>query len=370
MLVTLPFVLLLLDYWPLNRFQNTRLSRLVFEKIPFLAVSVVLSIVTFEIQLKMALVKTVADYSMQWRIENALVSYLIYIEKIFWPVNLAIFYPHPRGGIPSWQVAGAVFVLALITLMALWKSRQRPYIVVGWLWFLGTLVPVIGIIQVGLQAWADRYTYIPYIGLFIVFTWGVSDLLAKLPFRKLIFSMAAAVLLFALCVKTYIQTIYWHDNITLYSHAVKVVKNNWWAHYFLGDALASRGEYEEAIIQFKKSLALDPQYTPAYNDMAKAYLDKGDVNESVKLYRQELPPLPQDSNEPPHGDFLPGDNPVSKECYVNANINLAIGLSRQGNLKEAARRFREALRVAPDAKAARQGLEYIKNKTNDSSLLP
>jgi tetratricopeptide (TPR) repeat protein len=362
MLVTGPFVLLLLDYWPLNRFQNTRSSRLVLEKIPFLALSAVLSIVTFEVQQKTGLVKSLSHYLLSWRIQNALVSYIIYIEKMFWPTNLAIFYPHPQGNIPLWQVTGAILALTLITLLALWKLRQYPYVAMGWFWFLGTLVPVIGIFQVGLQARADRYTYIPYIGLFIIIAWGISEFSTRLRPRKAIFIFFAFVLLSALGIKTYIQTIYWHDNISLYKHAAAAVKDNWWAHYFLGKALASQGEFEEAIVQFKKTLEIDSQNAPAGYEMAKTFLDKGDVDQAVKLYRQMLPPLPDDLNEPRGVNMSRNDYSALKELYVNANINLATALVRQGKFVEAARRFKEALHIAPDAAAARKGLEDIEKR--------
>ena len=371
MLVTLPFVLLLLDYWPLNRFGNTHfggnprlviLGRLVLEKIPFFALSAIFSIVTFSVQLKIGLMKSFIHYPSLWRIENALVSYIIYIEKMFWPVNLAIFYPYPRGNIPLWQIIGAVLVLVFITSIAFWKLRQHPYIAVGWLWFLGTLIPVIGIFQVGLQARADRYTYIPYTGLFIIVAWGISDLLARLRYRKVIFSLSAAILLSALGIKTYIQTIYWHDNILLYTHAAEAVKNNWWAHHLLGKTFVSQNRLEEAIIQFKEALRIDPQNATVQNELAKAFLDNGDVNQAAKLYQEFLPPLPDDLNEPKSIDALFAkrhDLEVIIELYINANINLATALARQGNIDEAARRFKEVLRITPDSIMAHRNLGDI-----------
>jgi tetratricopeptide (TPR) repeat protein len=307
MVVTLPFVLLLLDYWPLERFKKVHLSRLIWEKIPFLVLSAILSIVTFYVQQKTEMVKTFSSYPLSWRIENAFVSYIIYIEKMFWPVKLAIFYPHPEGGIPLWQIAGAVLTLILITLAAFWTLRRRPYIAVGWLWFLGTLVPVIGIFQVGLQGRADRYTYIPYIGLFIAITWGGFELLSKLRYRKVFFALSAVVLLSALGIKTYIQTLYWNNNILLYKHTIDVVENVWWAHHFLGNVFASQGKFEEAVIQYKEALKVDSQNVTVYCALGKTLLDKGDVNEAAKY-------------------------------------------------------FKEALRIAPDAEAARRGLEDIEKR--------
>jgi len=366
MLVTVPFILLLLDYWPLERFKKTKLSSLILEKIPFLILSAALGIVTVIVQRRMGLLKTFSNYPLQWRIENAIVSYIIYIEKMFWPVNLAIFYPHPKGDIAFWQVAGSLLILLFITFLAIWKIRRRPYIAVGWLWFLGALVPVIGIVQVGLQGWADRYTYIPYIGLFIIIAWSACDLPAGVQYQKTIFSLCACIILLALGAKTFIQTLYWQNNIMLYGHAIEAVENNWWAYSFMGKSLASEGEFGAAILQFEKSLKIYPENVAVNYEMGKAFLAAGDVNDAVKLYQQMLGPLPDNPNEPAKVD----DSPVLKEMYVNANINLAIGLSRQGNLKEAGRRFEEALRVAPDAAAARKGLEDLKKQTKDNSLLP
>jgi hypothetical protein len=366
MLVTLPFILLLLDYWPLERFKKTKLSRLILEKIPFLVLSAVLGIVTVIVQQKMGLLKTFSNYPFQWRIGNAIVSYIIYIEKMFWPVNLSIFYPHPKGDVTFGRIAGALFILSFITFLAIWKIRRRPYIAVGWLWFLGTLVPVIGIVQVGLQGWADRYTYVPYIGLFIIIAWGACDLLAGVQYQKTIFSLCACIIILSLGAKTFIQTLYWQNNIMLYSHAAEVVEDNWWAYNFLGKALASQGEFEEAIAQFKKSLAIYPQNITVKYEMGKAFLGAGDVNEAVKLYQQMLPPLPDNPNEAKSIDISEYDNPALKDLYINANINLATALARQGNLRESARRFEEALRVAPDAKAARKGLEDLKKQTKEA----
>jgi hypothetical protein len=366
MLVTLPFVLLLLDYWPLERFKDNRFSRLILEKIPFLVLAAALGIVTVIVQQRMGLLKTFSNYPLQWRIENAIVSYIIYIEKMFWPVNLAIFYPHPKGDIAFGRIAGAVLILLFITFLAIWKIRRRPYIAVGWLWFLVTLVPVIGIVQVGLQGWADRYTYVPYIGLFIIIAWGVCDLPERVQYQKTIFSLSACIILLVLGVKTFIQILYWQNNIMLYSHAAEAVENNWWAYSFMGKALASQGEFNKAILQFEKSLKIYPENITVNYEMGKAFLGAGDANDAVKVYQQMLGPLADNPNKPAKADMSQYDSPVLKDLYVNANINLAIALSRQGNLKEAGRRFEEALWIAPDAEAARKGLEDLKKQTKES----
>jgi len=367
MLVTLPFVLLLLDYWPLKRFEKIKFGRLVFEKIPFFILSAITCLLTFAVQLQMGLVKTLNSYQFQWRINNAIVSYAIYIKKMFWPTNLAIFYPHHYGNIASWQLAGSFFVLLVITMLALWQIRRRPYIIVGWLWFLGTLVPVIGILQVGLQAYADRYTYIPYIGLFISITWGIVDLTAKLKHKKQILSVCAGLLLFAFGIKTYIQTLYWNNNLLLYSHAVSVVKDNWWAYSFLGKAWAACGKYDKAIEQYKIATKLDPENATVWYEMAKLYLEKGDVNEATIMYQKLLPPLPEDLNSLRGADTLRNEPPIIRALYVNANINYAGILAQQGDCHNAERRFKEALRMAPNAKGAQEGLEKLKKQKSKST---
>jgi tetratricopeptide (TPR) repeat protein len=359
MLVTLPIILLVLDYWPLRRLNS---KTVFYEKIPFILLSVIFSIITFLVQWQVGLAKPLASYPLGWRIENALVSYVIYIEKIFVPTSLAIFYPHPQGGIPVWQVIVAILVLVLITCLAIWQLRRHPYVIAGWLWFLITLLPVIGIIQVGLQAYADRYTYIPYIGLFIIIAWGIADLSARLPYRKALITLAAAVVLLSIGIQSRLQAGYWHDSITLYQHAIAATKDNWWAHRFLANAFIEKGQVNEGITQFKESLKIDPQNATTQNELAKALLDTGDVNQAVEMYQKLLPPLPKDLNG------LVGINPaiikrndikVIIDLYTEANINLAAAFLRRGDVNEAAIRLREVLRINPDSITAHRNLGDI-----------
>ena len=365
MVVTLPFVLLLLDYWPLGRFQTGQVGRRVIEKIPFFAISAILSFVTYMVQRKVELVKTLSSYSLPWRIENAIVSYVIYIGKMFWPVRMSIFYPHPQGSIPLWQAGGAILILLVITFLALWKLRQKPYIAVGWLWFLGTLVPVIGIFQVGLQGYADRYSYIPYIGLFIIIVWTVSDIPAQSNWRKVIFCLSAVIIFSALGVKTWIQAGYWHNNESLYKHSIDAVENNWWAHEMLGNAYVSMDSGGQAVIEYKQTLQIDPENVGVQHSLARVYLETGDANEAVKLYENFLLPLPQEINEPDAANESLSPNLFSKthsvveQMYINTNTDFAIALARQGNIDEAARRYKEVLRISPDSLTAHRNLGDI-----------
>jgi hypothetical protein len=270
MLVTLPFVLLLMDYWPLKRFEQQRVATgthteakpvsvdkrkgkssrnqtvqttvkkekpandkyqwavirpLLWEKLPFFALAAISSIITFIAQQKGGAVKTLVAFPLDVRIANALPSYIIYIAKMLWPYNLAVYYPHP-GLWPFWQVLGAVFLLGATTLTVIRTAKRFPYLVVGWLWYVGTLVPVIGIVQVGSQALADRYTYIPLIGLFIMAVWGIPELLRYWRYGKETLFVSSALILPCLFVVTWIQTGYWRNSITLCDHALNVTSNN------------------------------------------------------------------------------------------------------------------------------------------------
>jgi pentatricopeptide repeat protein len=275
-------------------------------------------------------------------------------------VNLSIFYPHPRGTLLPWKITAALLALVLITIAALWNFRSRPYITAGWLWFLATLVPVIGLIQVGLQARADRYTYIPYIGLFIIIGWGADELIAKLQCRKLLFFICAVVLFLTLGIMTYFQTRLWHNSITLYRHASEAVKDNWWAYDFLGSALAEQGRLDGAITQLEESLRIYPENFDAQQSLAKAYFDSGRVDKAIALYQKMVGPLPEDLNAPINPDFAERvDIGEITEHYAKANIDLGIALLRKGQLDEAAGRFKLALRFMPYSATAHKYLGDI-----------
>lgn len=365
MLVTLPCVLLLLDYWPLDRFKSIGLKRLLIEKLPFFVLSGLWSVVTFCVQRSVGLVKDTVHYPVGWRIENAIVSYVTYITKMFWPFNLSIFYPHPEGTIPLRRTLVCLAILLFVTLFAIRKIRSRPYLAIGWFWFVGTLVPVIGIFQVGLQAYADRYTYIPYIGLFLAIIWYIADL-PKLAARKILCGLLTGLLLFALGVKTYIQTMYWQNNYTLYSHAINSVKDNWWAYGFLGVAMGKQGEYDNAEQMLKKSLELSPNNAAMHYELTKIYLYKSDWKQAIAMYEKLLPPLPEDMNTPPEAGRRRFEYPMLRNMYINANVNMAIALTNEGRYAEAIRRYKEALRIVPDLKEARDGVVAVQKLIDEN----
>jgi len=241
--MTLPFVLLLLDYWPLHRFRwgdHQTALKLVWEKTPLMALTGVCFVLTLLVQQKWETVGSLQTFPLGNRIGNALVSYVDYIGKMFWPMNLAVFYPHP-GNLPLEQIIVSALLLLAITILVIRWSPRAPYLVVGWLLFLGTLVPVIGLVQVGQQAMADRYTYIPLIGLFIIIAWGIPDLIAKWHYQKLFLSLGAGLILSALMVITWLQVQHWRNSISLFEHAIEVTGTNYVAYHNLGLAFQTEG---------------------------------------------------------------------------------------------------------------------------------
>ena len=264
MLVTWPFVLLLLDFWPLRRFTlsniNTQLPvilRLVREKIPFFALSAASSIVTFLVQQGWGAVVPLEHVPLALRLLNVPVSYLRYLGKLAWPMDLAVMYPYVLGW-PAGVVLGALLVLAGTTFLVLWQHRQRPYLLIGWAWFLGTLVPVIGLVQVGNQSIADRYTYLPSIGIFVLVVWGVAEMVGAKPARRVIGAVAAAVVLTACALRAQTQALCWQTTETLFRHALAVTSNNVVAHNSLGFYHVTQSNVQEAQRAFRAALAIQP----------------------------------------------------------------------------------------------------------------
>jgi protein O-mannosyl-transferase len=388
MLVTLPFVLLLLDFWPLKRLQALQLDTknnalslqpahhgkkktksrefirkeilennrtmgiwsawknvmpLLVEKIPLIAIAIVVCFLTVYAQQRV--IKPMELYPFDGRLANALISYAAYIGKMLWPVKLSIFYPYTRTALLSWQTASAIFLLIVITYLAIRALKRFPYLIVGWLWYLGTLVPAIGLIQVGLQSRADRYTYVPLIGIFIMIAWGVPEILGHGRHRRFALSAASSGIILALAVATYVQVGFWRNSIILYEHAIDVTSANSWAennlgyvlylkgktadaiihykkaisiddpaeaHYNLGTVLAKQGRLDEAIYQFRASIRISPRYAKAYNNMGNAFLYQGRLDEAIACYREALR--------------------LNRE-YVDALRNLKIALAVQERLR-------------------------------------
>jgi tetratricopeptide (TPR) repeat protein len=267
MLVTLPFVMLLLDFWPIQRFNHATIQRLLIEKIPFFLLTVASCVVTYFAQRNEA-VASLAKVPLQLRFENALTAYTSYLFKTFWPTHLSVFYPLP-GQIP-WLVVAASAALLIFISALVWLERKRnPCLLVGWLWFAGTLVPVIGLVQVGDQAMADRYIYFPLIGIFIAVTFAFEKWSAQVSFPKIL-PVATGFLILAACLTlTENQLRYWHDSESLFTHALAVTKDNALAHLNLGAAFEENGKSAEALSQYQQALALNPQRDEADNDIGK-----------------------------------------------------------------------------------------------------
>ncbi len=339
MLVTLPFVLLLLDYWPLGRLRDGRnnMGRLIVEKWPFFLLSASASIVTFVVQQHE---KAVVWIPPRFRTENAVVSCVRYIGKLFWPENLCVYYPHP-GYWPLAAVFLSAILLAIISLIFIRQRRQYPYLLFGWLWFLGTLIPVIGLVQVGQQAMADRYTYIPQIGLMFCLVWGAQELTRTWKRQTLILSIAATTAIIACMILTCQQIAWWKDSITLFRHTLAVTNKNILAHIDLGMALCDAGRTEEAIEQYRAALRINPDESLAHNDLGVALGRNGNLAESISEYQQAL-------------QIQPG--------YADAHRNLGETLSKTGHNAEAATQLQQALALDPAAAATRIALGNVLNQ--------
>jgi hypothetical protein len=345
MLVTLPFVLLLLDYWPLDRFKINDPMKLVVEKAPFFLFSIAVCIIAIPAQKGAGGVRTMANFPFTGRVENALVSYCRYLGKLFWPADLPFFYPHP-GHWPLPAVAAAVLLLLGLSVLAWMTRRDHPYLLVGWCWFIGTLVPVIGLVQVGYQSIANRYTYVPFIGLFLALAWGVPALTRRLRHQSFaLFTLTAAAILACIPV-TRIQVGYWKNSDILFQYASVVIQNNWEAHARLGLVLSKEGRLDEAIIQYREALRLKPDDPDAHYDLANTLCRKSLWDEAIIEYQADLKLSPDD---------------------FSGHSNLGVALFQQGRVREAISQFQEALRLNPDFADARKNLETALRMQNATS---
>src|SRR5438874_4109450 len=347
MLVTLPFALLLFDFWPLRRtnsvFEWPGLGRLILEKLPLVALSIASSIVTIKAQHNsMSAMEWKAPGVPRWfNFWNASYSYVQYLRKAFWPAELAIFYPLRL--IAWWQVVLSVLVLCVITLLVLSYS-QRRYLAVGWFWYVGTLVPVIGIVQVGRQAMADRYAYVPLLGIFLLLVWGVADLAGRfsrcVSFTFLPLPLAA---MGALGVVTYNQIPHWHDSVSLFTHVIAVTKHNYLAHVSLGGALDNAGRSDEALQQYYAALRDNPRYGTAAYDVAVQLQKRGQPREAIRQYEMAIS-LTQ--NEDP-------------EMTAHAYTNIGMLHAQMGELAPAKSAFERALTLNPYSFNSNLGLGKI-----------
>jgi protein O-mannosyl-transferase len=440
MLVTLPFVLLLLDYWPLGRFikqadlaapanEKSRRSKnpdkhakpsfstrnawpLILEKAPLLLLSAAASVVTVIAQREGRAVASMQSFPLGIRLENAVASYADYLYQTLWPSGLGVFYLHPMTWLPVWQIALAGVVLLGITALAIWGAKRFPYLGVGWLWYVGTLVPVIGLVQVGLQSRADRYAYVPLIGIFILLAWGINEIAQKFYPRKNWLAGAAAIVLLVLLLLTRQQVSYWRDSATLFGRAVEVTENNYIAENNLGEAFALQGKFEEAKKQFSASLEINPDYASAQNNLGMTLVREGKLDEAIAHLSKavELNPQFYEAYNRLGAVLLQKErfgeaaekinqalaiNPTFSSAYANlgilfekqgklddaleaygkalqfslinslsAQMHYKIGflLEKKGEAQKAVPHYREALRLKPDYSQAQQSLTQLLGK--------
>ena len=371
--VTLPFVLLLLDYWPLGRVdvpargrggdrrptestspdltcsqapawqralptQPRSLNQLIWEKVPLLAMTAAVCLLTLWVQAQAGLVKAGTTRPLTARLENAAVSYVVYLRKMLWPSDLAVFYPHPGDTLPAWKVAGSVAVLLALTGIALATRKRRPYLAVGWFWYVGTLVPLIGLVQAGLHAMTDRHSYIPLVGLEIAIAWLVADAAEAWRARPLMLGAAGTAVVLVLAALSWRQTRLWRDSITLFEHTINVTDENDVARYNLALVLEREGRRAEAIRRYEEAVAINPDYVSARLNLGAALAQEAKFDEAVEQLEALLRQKPDDEM---------------------AHHNLANVLVELGRDEEAADHYRRAIAMRPDWPQPLIGLTWV-----------
>ena len=359
MLVTLPFILLLLDYWPLKRFtEGLSSKRLILEKIPLFTLSAAAGVATLFLQRSsLAVVEKLPLVS---RIGNGLVSCVIYVKQMIWPVGLAVFYPHPGDQLPIWEIGLAIVLLGMVSAGVIALRHKRPYLVTGWFWYLIMLLPVIGLIQVGSQGHADRYTYLPQIGLYLLVAWAITDALTSRLQRRIL-AVTACVAVIALAWRAQVQASYWRNGESVWGHALAVTSGNFMAHDGLGEQLAKRGRLDEAIDQFQKALSIAPGYREIETNLMLALTKKGRTDEAIAHLQALLKGDPNDAQMHYNlGNALQkkGDSQGAIAAYEKAisiqgrypaaHYNLGIALDKNGQIEEAIAHYQEAVREQPD----------------------
>jgi protein O-mannosyl-transferase len=418
MLVTLPFVLLLMDFWPLRRFQGGALiagRRLILEKIPLIALSAVISVITIYAQGHSGALKSFGDIGLSERMVNAVVSYGGYVAKMLWPLNLACFYPYPAS-FPISIVLLSVTFLGAACFFSFRYIRTAPYLAMGWFWYLITLLPVSGIIQVGGQAMADRYTYIPLIGLFIVIAWGIPDLLKGNPFYRYFIPVAAGATLLLLVMLTFKQTGVWKNGVVLFEHTIAVTEGNYVAHnnlgiyllglkrfgeaasHFdrvveikpddekylnnLGIALFKLNRYEEAMTYYLRAIAINPRFAGSYYNAADVCISSGRENEALEYYKKALQLRPGNAGaENNVAAILIHQEKLDEAIiylraaikhhpdYAVARNTLAVVLTRKNRISEAIDELNEALRINPRYAEAINNLSKLRGSAQNNKII-
>ena len=373
MVVTLPFVLLLMDFWPLGRMKlgsavkgnGVSLKKsfdfgLIWEKIPLFVLVLFSCVMTFLSEDQGGSMASMDTVPMKLRFSNSLISYVRYMGKMAWPNDLAVFYPLPDA-ILMWKTIGAGLLFIFISITAICFSRHRPYLAVGWLWYIGTLVPVIGLVQVGAQSMADRYTYIPLVGLFVMIAWGVPEVLRRWRYERVILAVSTGLLLLILMVCSWLQIGHWKDGISLFKYSIKAGVNHYVVHNNLGNALFRQGSRAEAIAHYLEALRRNPDCVKAHYNLANALVEQGKIEEAINHYLEAL--RIDYNNEEAHNNL---GNALAKQglhedaithysealkinpAYGEAHYNLGVSRAEQGRFDEAVRHYSDALRSNPD----------------------
>jgi protein O-mannosyl-transferase len=350
-LVTLPFVLFLLDYWPLQRFQLSTLNSqrstvrcLLREKIPFFVLAVASSVITLMAHDALGSLLSISRVPWDTRMGNALVSYVHYIAKTFWPTRLAVFYPYPTAW-PVWEVVTCGLLLLVISGLVLGTARSRPWLFVGWFWFLGVLVPFIGLVQAGEQAMADRFMYAPAIGIIVAVIWGLHGLTKGGRYQQIALAVGASAVTVLCLVLTRQQLGYWKNSESLFRHALEVTENNYPAHIHLGTALRESGQMDEAIRHFQEAIRLKSDNANAHITLGIAQGIKGRMDEAIGQFREAIRLKPD---------------------YADAHYNLGTALGIKGQVDEAVRQFQEAIRLNPDHAEAHYNLGIALDRKGQS----
>lgn len=388
MLVTLPFVLLLVDYWPLGRMTFTKtlpdnhpgtekksLSFLLWEKTPLLLLSFLSCVVTYVAQDKYHAVISLQNISLSQRIFNAVNSYVGYLEKTFRFQKLEVFYPYPER-FESLEIVVAITLIMLLSTLAFTLIKKSPYLTVGWFWYLGTLIPVIGLVQVGSQAMADRYTYIPLVGIFIMLVWGMYEVLSKLKYGKYINLFMLTVFMATAATASYYRVQIWENNFTLFEHAIEHDKKKHIAYHIIGYNAAKYGDNEKALYYYYQTLKINPKYDPAYLHAGNVLQKMGKLDEAINCYMKAL----QINDKSAEAQYNTGVILILKNRFQEAadhfkeslkinpddadvHNNLGIALVKTGKIKEGLGHFQQSLHLNPGS------LEFQKNVSITLSML-
>jgi len=352
-LVTLPFILMLLDYWPLQRFSPlerwaegrfsnpvkgaSNLLGLFIEKFPFFLLSLCSVLITIYAAKAGGAVKSITEFPFSGRIGNAFIACASYLDKMIWPVDLAIFYPYPAMGQPAWFISAALLFLVSVTVFVVLKGGKHPYLITGWFWYLINLLPVIGIIQVGYQSMANRYAYIPLVGIFLIAAWGMPEFLKENTSRRYI-PFVASVLVLIFSFSTWAQLPHWRNSEAVFKHALMVTEDNFLAHCGMGDLWQNRGVFQIARLHYQEALRIRPGYAEVYNNLGAMLIKEGRIAEGEAGIRAALKRKPD---------------------LAEAHNNLGAVMSYRGHVQEAAIHFTRALELKPGYPTAKQNLEDL-----------